>query len=74
MLSTITARGQTVIPSAIRKQFHLSPSDRLEWLVDKHGIHVIPVTNDPIRAFRGQSKGGSVERLLADRADDSTSE
>ncbi len=30
MRSTITERGQTVIPAAIRRQFHLSPADRLE--------------------------------------------
>ena len=74
MLSTITTRGQTVIPAAIRKQFHLSPSDRLEWLVDQDGIRVVPVTNDPIRSFRGQGKGGAVARLLVERANDSASE
>ena len=74
MRSTITTRGQTVIPVAIRKQFHLSPRDRLEWLVDKDGIRVVPVKDDPIRAFRAQGKGGSVSRLLAERANDSASE
>ncbi len=74
MRSTITARGQTVIPAAIRKQFHLSPSDRLEWLVDQDGIHVVPVIDDPIQAFRTQGKGGAVSRLLEDRADDKASE
>ena len=72
MRSTITARGQTVIPAEIRRRFHLNPSDRLEWLVDSAGIHVVPVRNDPILAFRGQGKGGGTERLLqarqADRA------
>jgi AbrB family looped-hinge helix DNA binding protein len=70
MRSTITARGQTVIPSEIRQQFHLSPSDRLEWVVDASGIHVIPVKDDPIAAFRGRGEGGSVARLLAERAQD----
>lgn len=70
MRSTITARGQTVIPAEIRKQFHLSPSDRLEWVVDSVGIRVIPVKSDPIAAFRGRGEGGSVARLLAERAQD----
>lgn len=74
MRSTITARGQTVIPAAIRKQFQLSPSDRLEWLVDQDGIHIVPVKDDPICAFRAQGKGGAVSRLLAERANDSASE
>ena len=70
MRSTITARGQTVIPAEIRQQFQLSPSDRLEWIVDASGIHVKPVKSNPIEAFRGRGSGGSVERLLAERARD----
>jgi len=70
MRSTITARGQTVIPSEIRQQFHLTPSDRLEWVVDGSGIRVIPVKSNPIEAFRGRGVGGSVSRLLSERAKD----
>lgn len=70
MRSTITERGQTVIPAAIRRQFHMNPSDRLEWLVDQDGIRVIPVRSDPIAAFRGQGKGGSTQTLLKDRMDE----
>jgi len=70
MRSTITARGQTVIPAKIRQQFHLSPSDRLEWIVDESGIHVKPVKSDPIEAFRGRGIGGTVARLLAERTQD----
>jgi AbrB family looped-hinge helix DNA binding protein len=74
MQSTITARGQTVIPAAIRRRFHLSPADRLEWVVENGMIQVVPVRKDPIAAFRGQGKGGSVARLLAERAQDKASE
>ena len=74
MRSTITARGQTVIPAKIRKYFHLSPSDRLEWIIDDKGIRVIPVEKDPVLAFRGQGKGGSVARLLDERAKDRATE
>ena len=74
MRSTITARGQTVIPAQIRKYFHLSPSDRLEWIIDDKGIRVIPVEKDPVLAFRGQGKGEGVARLLDERAKDRTNE
>ncbi|MEB3263299.1 MAG: AbrB/MazE/SpoVT family DNA-binding domain-containing protein [Synechococcus sp.] len=69
MRSTITSRGQTVIPAAIRERFALGPSQRLEWLVEADGsIRVIPVAASPIEAFRGQGKrGGSTGRLVADR-------
>ena len=70
MRSTITARGQTVIPAKIRKQFNLSASDRLEWIIENNIIRIVPVKKDPIVAFRGQGKGGSTARLLAERTRD----
>ena len=68
MQSTITARGQTVIPAVIRHALGLGPSHKLEWLMGPDGIRVVPVKTDPIAAFRGTGRGGSVQRLLADRA------
>jgi len=70
MQSTITARGQTVVPAAIRNQFHLGPADRLEWVLDNGSIRVVPVRANPIDAFRGQGKGGATKRLLAARKQD----
>jgi AbrB family looped-hinge helix DNA binding protein len=70
MQSTITARGQTVVPAAIRNQFHLGPSDRLEWVLDNGSIRVVPVRANPIEAFRGQGKGSATSRLLAARKQD----
>jgi AbrB family looped-hinge helix DNA binding protein len=70
MRSTITERGQTVIPAAIRRQFHLSPADRLEWVLDNGTIRVVPVRANPVDAFRGQGKGGATNRLLAARRDE----
>lgn len=70
MRSTITIRGQTVIPAEIRRRFHLDPSKRLEWIVDDENIRIVPVTEDPIEAFRGRGKGGSTERLLQERKRD----
>ena len=70
MRSTITTRGQTVIPAEIRRRFHLDPSKRLEWIVDDGNVRVVPVTEDPIEAFRGRGKGGSTKRLLEERKRD----
>lgn len=70
MRSTITSRGQTVIPAPVRQKFNLSPADRLEWVIENGSIRVIPVRADPIDAFRGQGRGGSLERLLADRREE----
>ncbi|MFH0725836.1 MAG: AbrB/MazE/SpoVT family DNA-binding domain-containing protein [Pseudomonadota bacterium] len=70
MRSTITERGQTVIPAEIRRLFQLSRADRLEWIVDPEGIRVVPVRSDPVEAFRGQGKGGATRRLMEDRRKD----
>jgi bifunctional DNA-binding transcriptional regulator/antitoxin component of YhaV-PrlF toxin-antitoxin module len=69
MKSTITAMGQTVIPVEIRRRFQLDLSKQLEWIVDHKEIRVVPVKADPIDAFRGRGKGGTVKRLLRDRKD-----
>lgn len=72
MQSTITSRGQTVIPAFIRHQFHLSPADKLEWVLSGDVIRVVPVRANPIEAFRGQGAkiAGATERLLAERRND----
>jgi len=46
----------------------------LEWVVDGKQILVYPVHKNPIIAFRGRGKGGSTERLLAERQKDTSKE
>jgi bifunctional DNA-binding transcriptional regulator/antitoxin component of YhaV-PrlF toxin-antitoxin module len=65
--STITARGQTVVPASIRRAFGLDPSQKLQWFTDQDGIRVQPVKADPIASFRGSGKT-SVTDLLSERA------
>jgi AbrB family looped-hinge helix DNA binding protein len=74
MRSTITARGQTVIPAEVRRRFRLGPADRLEWIIEPQGIRVVPVRADPVEAFRGQGKGRATQRLLDDRRLDARKE
>ncbi|MBI5591687.1 MAG: AbrB/MazE/SpoVT family DNA-binding domain-containing protein [Deltaproteobacteria bacterium] len=70
MRSTITNRGQTVIPAEIRRKFNLSAADRIEWIVEGNQIRVVPVRANPIEAFQGQGAGGAAQRLLKERAKD----
>lgn len=74
MRSTITQRGQTVVPASIRRALGLSPADRLEWVVTAEGVRVIPVKADPIAALRGQGRGGGSARLVSERRADAARE
>ncbi len=74
MRSTITSRGQTVIPAEIRRKFKLTTADRIEWIVEGDHIRVVPVRANPIDAFRGQGVGGAVDRLLQERKQDQAKE
>lgn len=71
MTTSVTRRGQTVIPAEIRKRHHIMEGDRLAWLDDGQTIKVIPVPADPIQALRGRGRGERlVERLLDARRED----
>jgi len=49
--STVTSKGQTTIPGAIRKALHIEPGDRLEYLVE--GDHAIIRVHPGILALEG---------------------
>jgi len=66
MKTTVTERGQTVVPATIRRNYRIEPHSRLEWIDDGQTIRVIPIPEDPIRAARGSSHGLS-QRLLEER-------
>jgi AbrB family looped-hinge helix DNA binding protein len=71
MQTAVTRRGQTVIPAAIRKRYHIQEGDYLVWLDDGETIRVVPVARDPIQALRGRGRGEHlVERLLIARQED----
>jgi AbrB family looped-hinge helix DNA binding protein len=71
METSVTKKGQTNIPAAIRKRHHIKEGDRLVWLDDGEVIRVVPVSADPIAALRGSGRGEKlVERLLQNRRED----
>lgn len=68
MVSTVTVRGQTAIPAAIRRKYNISPQTKLEWIDDGHVISVVPVVKDPIKALKGKFKDTDLlARLLKER-------
>ena len=75
METTLTERGQTVIPAEIRKRYNLKKGDRLIWLDTGKTITVIPVPSDIVAALEGPGKGYKLtERLLAERRADYANE
>ena len=71
MQTSITKRGQTVVPAYIRKKYGVKEGDTLVWLEDVDGIKVVPVPQDPIRALRGRGQGeGLRQKLLLKRQED----
>jgi AbrB family looped-hinge helix DNA binding protein len=71
MRSVVTKQGQTVIPAAIRRRYHLDEGDQLVWIDDGEGIRVVPLVSDPISALRGCGRGERlVEQFLSTRQEE----
>lgn len=56
MESTVTVRGQTAIPAAIRRKYNIKPKTKLEWIDDGHTITVLPIPEDSVKALKGRFK------------------
>jgi AbrB family looped-hinge helix DNA binding protein len=71
METTVTRRGQTNIPAAIRRRHDIKEGDRISWLDDGESIRIVPVPADPIKALRGSGRGHSLlTALLRQRQED----
>jgi bifunctional DNA-binding transcriptional regulator/antitoxin component of YhaV-PrlF toxin-antitoxin module len=66
MTSTVSVRGQTAIPVAIRRRYNITEQTTLEWIDDGHGITIVPVPKDPLKALRGSWKGHDLMGALED--------
>ena len=66
MRTTVTSRGQTVVPAKIRKDHQIHPQTQLEWIDDGETIRVVPLPLDTIRSAKGLSKGLH-QKLLKER-------
>lgn len=64
MESTVTVRGQTAIPVAIRRRYNIKPRTKLEWIDDGHTITVLPIPKDPIKALKGRFKDANLLQVL----------
>jgi AbrB family looped-hinge helix DNA binding protein len=69
MQSTVSVRGQTVIPRHIREQLKITPATKLDWNVKNGVIIVLPLPTDPVQSAVGilEGRGPSTADLLAER-------
>ncbi len=52
-VTTVSERGQTIVPAKIRRHLKLTKHGRLVWSLTKDGIHVAQLPDDPISALAG---------------------
>lgn len=75
MKTSVTRRGQTVIPAAIRKKYRIDEYTMLQWIDTGEVIKVIPVPKDVVTSLRGIAKGeGLLKKLLKERKIDESRE
>ena len=69
MQTTVSVRGQTVVPRPIRETLGITTSTKLEWQVRDGVILVFVIPQDPVRAAIGilKDRGPTTEELLAER-------
>jgi len=71
MKTKLTKRGQTVVPSEIRKRFNLDESSMLQWMVEGDIITMAPVPKNPVETLKGAIKGQvSFKKFMDDRRSD----
>ncbi len=71
MKTTLTKRGQMVVPAEIRRRYNMQRGAKLTWLDDGETIRVVVVHPDIVKALRGTGKGYLLtRRLLAERITD----
>ena len=68
-VSTVTTKGQIVIPAKLRRKLGIRKGTRVSFRVVKHNLVLQPLTPAFIRSLRGSWKGGpsALEFLLEDR-------
>jgi len=67
--TSVTKRGQTVIPASIRRKYKINEGTILQWIDTEEVIKVIPIPKNAISSLRGIAKGEKLlEKLLKERA------
>jgi AbrB family looped-hinge helix DNA binding protein len=68
-VSTVTTKGQLVIPSKLRRKYSIKKGTQVAFVEQENRLVLQPLTPEFIRSLRGSLKGepSAVKVLLADR-------
>ncbi len=71
-ISTVTTKGQLVIPSKLRRKYAIKEGTQVAFLEQKNRLVLQPLTPEFIRSLRGSLKGepSALKALLEDRKRD----
>jgi len=72
-VSTITTKGQLVIPSRLRRKYGMRRGTRVVFTEEEQRLILQPITHDFIASLRGSLRGSkALEYLLEERKKDRT--
>jgi AbrB family looped-hinge helix DNA binding protein len=68
-VSTVTTKGQVVIPSKLRRKYSIKEGTQVAFLEQENRLVLQPLTPEFIRSLRGSLRGepSALEALLEDR-------
>ena len=68
-VSTVTTKGQLVIPSKLRRKYSIKEGTQVAFLEQENRLVLQPLTAEFIRSLRGSLKGepSALKALLKDR-------
>ena len=68
-VSTITTKGQLVIPSKLRRKYAIREGTKVAFVEEDNRLILQPLTPEFVHALRGSLKGepSALKRLLEDR-------
>lgn len=74
MSVSVSVRGQTVIPSDIRRRYSIGAKTRVEFVDTGNEIVLVPIPKQSFKKSRGILRGIATKDLLAARRKDRRSE
>jgi AbrB family looped-hinge helix DNA binding protein len=61
-ISTVTSKGQLVIPSKLRRKFGIRKGTQVAFVEDSGRLILQPLTSEFIKSLRGSLKGSTSSR------------